>query len=219
MGCLVSLPGCLVSPSLRIQFHPFFIFQNSYESSSCNNLCAGVWEDGESYVEPLRRHHSRPWAEPAETGATPWMPPHLQDAGRQQGLVGSARDIGIGPESTQIRRFHFHRADPGSREGAEPGAAVQGVRGHQQWEALRHLRLQWLQRLLQAQRPQEAHLQVGAGRGIPTGQGMAGWAARGAGTLQMGSQGGKNQCPMDMKERTPCRAGTPGMATRESEID
>lgn len=52
------------------------------------------------------------------------MPPHLQDAGRQQGLVGSARDIGISLESTQIRWFHFHRADPGSREGAEPGAAV-----------------------------------------------------------------------------------------------
>lgn len=70
LGCSVPFLECLVSPSLRTPFHPFFIFQNSCESSSCIPLCAGVWEDGEPYLESLRCPHSCPWAEPAERGAT-----------------------------------------------------------------------------------------------------------------------------------------------------
>lgn len=50
--------------------------------------------------------------------------------------------------------------EPGPGEGSEPGAGLQSVWRHQQWEALRHLRLQRLQRVLQAQREEEAHLQV-----------------------------------------------------------
>lgn len=42
-----------------------------------------------------------------------------------------------------------------------PPAAVPRVRGQQQREALRHLRLQWLQRLLQEECEAEAYLQVG----------------------------------------------------------
>lgn len=50
--------------------------------------------------------------------------------------------------------------EPGPGEGSEPGAGLQSVWRHQQWETLRHLRLQRLQRLLQTQREEEAHLQV-----------------------------------------------------------
>lgn len=60
-------------------------------------------------------------------------------------------------------RLCSRRTEPSPWQGAESRAAVQSVRGHQQWEALWHLCLQRLQRLLQAQRPQEAHLQVGMG--------------------------------------------------------
>lgn len=110
------------------------------------------------------------------------------------------------PASTQIWWFHFHRAEPSPWERAEPGAAVQGVWGHQQWEALRHLRLQRVQRLLQAQRPQEAHLQVETGVGVPMGQGMAGWASRETRTRVPWTD--------TMEKRTPRRAGTPGVATQ-----
>lgn len=53
-----------------------------------------------------------------------------------------------------------HSQESGSRQSSEPGPAVQGVRRHQQRQTLRHLRLQRLQRLLQAQREEEAHLQA-----------------------------------------------------------
>lgn len=88
LGHLVPFLGCLVSPSLRTPFHPYFNFQNSCESPSCTTLCAGLWEDGDPCMESLRCPHSCSWAEPAE-------PPHLQDAGRQQGLVAGTRDIGM----------------------------------------------------------------------------------------------------------------------------
>lgn len=50
--------------------------------------------------------------------------------------------------------------EPGPGESSEPGAGLQSVWRHQQRETLRHLRLQRLQRVLQAQREEEAHLQV-----------------------------------------------------------
>lgn len=90
LGCSVPFLGRLVSPSLRTPFHPFFIFQNSCESSSCIILCARVWEDGEPRVESLRCPHSHPWAEPAETGATP-----SPGCWGQEGQVGRMRDIGM----------------------------------------------------------------------------------------------------------------------------
>lgn len=85
------------------------------------------------------------------------------------------------------------RAEPGPRQGAEPRAAVQGVRRHQQREALRHLRLQRLQRLLQAQCPQEAHLQVGTGvGGSPWGRDQGGMSSQWGKDLGMGTQQGKD---------------------------
>lgn len=97
------------------------------------------------------------------------------------------------------------RAKPGPRQGAEPRAAMQGVWGHQQWEALWHLRLQWLQWLLQAQRPQEAHLQVGdSGGGTLVGQGLE----------RAGTQWGRNPWDGHTKEQgswgwTPSRGRDP----------
>lgn len=53
---------------------------------------------------------------------------------------------------------HSQESSPG--QSSEPGTGLQSVRGHQQRETLRHLRLQRLQRLLQTQREEEAHLQA-----------------------------------------------------------
>lgn len=53
-----------------------------------------------------------------------------------------------------------HSQESGPGESSEPGAGLQSVWRHQQRETLRHLRLQRLQRVLQTQREEEAHLQV-----------------------------------------------------------
>lgn len=96
--------------------------------------------------------------------------------------------------------------EPGPGEGPEPGAGLQGVRRHQQRQALRDLRLQRLQRLLQTQREEEAHLQV---RG-------ACWESRRRGpgfsfpltvsAVGLRCQAGTGMCPVDKAHRNQCQA-------------
>ena len=62
------------------------------------------------------------------------------------------------PPSVTVSALRSKESSPG--QSPEPGPGLQSLRGHQQREALWHLRLQRLQRLLQAQREEEAHLQA-----------------------------------------------------------
>lgn len=53
-----------------------------------------------------------------------------------------------------------HSQESGPRKSSESGSGLQSVRRHKQRETLRNLRLQRVQRVLQTQREEEAHLQV-----------------------------------------------------------
>ncbi|CAF93476.1 unnamed protein product, partial [Tetraodon nigroviridis] len=97
------------------------------------------------------------------------------------------------------------RQEPGPGEGPEPGAGLQSVRRHQQRQTLRHLRLQRLQRLLQAQGREEAHLPV---RGAPWEGGAVGgvWRFSLVGSWAPRCQAGTGMCPVDKAHRNQCQA-------------